>query len=258
MLLADVFITTKGRSEQFRLSLESFFKNTDPNTYRLTIVDDTGPAPHYGIDALPVGHHIDHVFIHKDNMGLGPSINQALAHIDALKKWDGVDASPFTVYLQDDILFSAHWLERLAKMFIILEKQHSLGFATGIECVEHPVKRDLGNGMLLKDWLRGTCLLGRHEYWMSMFPIPRVDPETGKERGRPHNGLGSGVDWHFMRVHQNSVCKTGRTNLVIPGLLQHMGFSSSTWLARNMPESAKDIDIIEKHNVEELRKIISG
>lgn len=73
-----------------------------------------------------------------------------------------------------------------------------------------------------------------------MYPIPRLDPETGRVRANPHLGIGSGVDWHFVRNHENSICRTGRTCLVIPGLLQHAGYKESTWLQRELPESEED------------------
>jgi hypothetical protein len=163
----------------------------------------------------------------------------ALAHIDALKKWD-VSSPPLTVYVQDDVQYSRGWLEKLSQKFLQLERPLNLGFASGVECIEHPAKKDLGNGMILKDWIRATCMMARHEYWMSMWPIPRIDPETGRERGRPHDGMGSSVDWWFIRNHPNSVCRTGRTNLVMPGLLVHIGYRESTWLKRDLPESESD------------------
>ena len=91
-------------------------------------------------------------------------------------------------------------------------------------------------------------MFARRSYWMSMFPIPRFDPETGQVRAKPNDGLGSGVDWHVIRNHQNSICKTGRTCLVLPGLLQHMGFNKSTWLNRELPESELDKAIIRNNN----------
>jgi len=194
-------------------------------------------------------HLWDHLLSHAENQGLGPSINQALSHISALKQWDArpgegapcpVDAPPLTVYVQDDVQYSAGWLEKLSTKYIQLYHPLKLGFASGVECIEHPVKKDLGNGMVLKDWIRATCMMAYHSYWMSMWPIPKIDPETGRERGRPHDGLGSSVDWWFIRNHQNSVCKSGRTNLVIPGLLQHIGYKESTWLKRELPESESD------------------
>jgi hypothetical protein len=188
---------------------------------------------------------VDYTITNRENMGLGPSINMALSHIDSLKKWDNTQV-PFTAYVQDDVLYSPGWLERLSKMFLLFESPHKLAFASGVECIEHPVKKQLGGGMMLKDWIRATCMFARHEYWMSMWPISRIDPETGRERGRPHNGLGSSVDWWFIRNHPNSVCRTGRTNLVIPGLLKHLGYKESTWLPRELPESEADKKSIEE------------
>ena len=167
----------------------------------------------------------------------------ALAHIDSLKRWDG-DSDSLTVYVQDDVLYSDGWLSRLAGPYCKFYGTLGLGFASGVECVEHPVRRALGAGIVLKDWIRATCMMAMHSYWMSMWPISRIDPETGRERGRPNDGLGSSVDWWFIRNHPNSVCKTGRTNLVIPGLLKHAGYDRSTWLSRELPESQADMEAI--------------
>lgn len=258
--MIDIFITTKGRQNQFVKSLSSLNENTDRNLYRLTVVDDGGE--HESEATLDAYHNhrsrlpdVDHWIRHHQNMGLGPSINQALALIDSLKRWEGSHEDGLTLYLQDDIGYSKGWLEQLVKMFFVFEQQHKLGFASGIECVEHPVKKILSGRIILKDWIRATCMLARHSYWMSMWPISRIDPETGRERGKPNDGLGSSVDWWFIRNHQNSVCRTGRTNLVIPGLLQHIGYKTSTWLARELPESEEDKKKITGHHLLELTRI---
>lgn len=245
-MIADVFITTFRRAELLDRSLRSFRECTDRKNFRLTVVQDDLDMQ----TAQVLSRHldtVDHLLVHCTNNGLGPSINQALAYVDTLKRWDGHLAPPLTVYLQDDVLYSAGWLERLSKMFFLLEKQYNLAFASGIESVEHPMRKDIGNGMILKDWIRATCMMARHEYWMSMWPISRIDPETGRERGRPNNGLGSSVDWWFVRNHDNSVCKSGRTNLIIPGLLQHAGYDKSTWLKRELPESEYDKTLIKEN-----------
>lgn len=249
-LIADIFITTKGRPELFHRSISSLLENTPREQFRLTLIDDTGPdkvswsVPRTG-SFLPSS--FDHIITHNENMGLGPSINQALAHIDALKKWDGQKAPPLTVYTQDDVIYEKDWLMKLAGRYLQLRDPLKLGFASGAECPEHPTRQVLGNGMILKDWVRATNLMATHEYWMSMWPISRIDPETGRERGRPHDGLGSSVDWWFIRNHENSVCRTGRTNLVIPGLVKHIGFDKSTWLDRELPESESDRKGISEH-----------
>jgi hypothetical protein len=196
---------------------------------------------------------IDHRIVHTENLGLGPSINEALVHIDALKRWDS-SPSPLTVYVQDDVLFNQYWLEVLSERFFQLERPLNLGFASGHQAVEHEndtraEKKDLGNirgyPQYTNKYIRATCMMARHDYWMSMWPIPRIDPETGQERGKPHAGMGSGVDWHFVRVHPKSVCRTGKTNLIIPGLVRHAGYKDSTWLKRELPESANDLRVIK-------------
>lgn len=251
-MLADIFITSKDRPDLLRETLRSLRENTDRSDYRLTVVQD-------GWNSSCESHIwstdiVDHALIQRENMGLGPSINQALAHIQSLNQWfehpthgDPARVAPFVCYVQDDILFSPGWLRRMTKFFTLFERQHRLGFASGIECVEHATRQDLGNGMILKDWIRAANIFGRREYWMSMFPIPRLDPETGRVRARPNDGMGSGVDWWFIRNAENSVCRTGRTNLVFPGMLVHAGYDRSTWLARELPESQVDKDSVRRH-----------
>lgn len=243
-LIADVFITTKGRDNLLRRSLKSFMENTEHGTYRLTIVDDTGGERRA---QRPYFYEADHTIIHRENMGLGPSINQALAHIDSLNRWyedpqagDYSKVAAFICYCQDDVIYTKNWLPTLATRFLALEHQFKLAFASGIESIEHPVEKDLGNGMLIKKWIRATNMFARRSTWMSMFPIPSFDPETGRVRAKPNDGIGSGVDWWFIRNHEKSVVKSGRNCLVMPGLLQHAGYAESTWLKRELPESESD------------------
>lgn len=248
-MLIDIFITYKDRDKLFERSLQSFIENTPKNLYRLTVVCDGHGEP----DWLQEFWQVDYILKNKENMGLGPSINHAISHIDNLNKWyetspleeDKKKVSDFICYCQDDLLYSEGWLEKLTKMFLLFEQPKKLGFASGIECVEHEVKEKVGD-IVFKDWIRAAQIYGKREYWMSMFPIPAYDPETGRKRAKPNNGMGSGVDWHFIRNHPNSVCKAGKTCLVIPGLCKHMGFKNSTWLDRNLPESEEDKKEIEK------------
>ena len=251
-LIADIFVTMRGDREWMtHYSLESLIANTPREQYRLTLVMDGPSKSELDLNGVARGlpKKIDHVLISGVRLGLGPSINRALAHIDTLKRWDGVDAPPLTIYCQDDLFYSEGWFEKITRSFLQMNVPLKLGFATGATCPEHPVRRELGNGMVLKDWIRATNLVAFHSYWMSMWPISKVDPETGRERGMPHNGLGSSVDWWFIRNHENSVCRTGRTNLVLPGLVLHNGYDCSTWLGRPLPETEEDL-----HRIHELRK----
>lgn len=243
-MISDLLITfapqNEKRLELFRRSLSSLKENTSKTNVRVTVVVDGRSG---GMPASIFDNWVDHVILKKENEGLGPALNQGLAYIDSLRKWDD-DPPLLTTYVQDDVIYTPGWLERLSAKFMALEKIFNLGFATGVECVEHPVKKVISHDVVLKDWIRATCMMARHEYWMSMLPISKIDPETGRLRGKPNNGLGSSVDWWFIRNHENSVCRTGRTNLVMPGLLAHDGFDSSTWLKSDLPESRKDLENI--------------
>ncbi len=250
-------MTTKpGREEITRDSLESLIENTSME-YRLTVyVDGVG----HGMSFDRVA---DHVIYSKETEGLGPAINRCLAHIDATNRYFQASGDPradsvahdraaiasvsqFVCYCQDDLAYSEGWLERLVRTFALYEDQYRLGFASGLECVEHATTKVLGGGMLLKRWIRAAQMFGRRSYWMSMWPIPRFDPETGRVRARPNDGVGSGVDWHLIRNHPNSVDRTGRQCLVIPGLVRHIGFQSSTWLDRELPESVSDREAMKR------------
>lgn len=244
MSVVDVFITTTpGRSEITNRSLKSLADNWDPSI-RLTIYADGG-ADHLG----DWKGYADAVIESSSREGLPMAINRCLSHIQATNEYyltprasDGGRASDFVCMVQDDIEYTPGWLARLRSMFLFYERRaEGLGFASGVECVEHPVREQLPAGMLLKDYIRAANMFGRRDYWMSMYPIPRFDPETGRVRAFPGDGVGSGVDWHFIRNHENSVVRTGRTCLVIPGLLRHIGYRDSTWLERDLPESTADI-----------------
>lgn len=255
-LIADVFITTKNRPELLDKTLNELFECTDKNLFRLTIVQD-GHDEDTSHVISSYEEDIDFSLKSYENQGLGPSINMTLAHIETLNNWynhpthgDQTKVSSFICYIQDDILVSPDWLPKMVKFFTLFEHQHKLGFASGVECVEHQEGlKDLGNGMQLKKYIRAASMFGRREYWMSMFPIPRLDPETGRVRAKPNDGMGSGADWHFVRNHPNSVEKTGKNCLVFPSMMTHVGYNNSTWLKRELPESDQDKRIIsEKMN----------
>lgn len=256
-LIADVFVTIKPTPERLALSarsIQSLRECTERSQYRLTICLD-GNIP-MGMSSFEQGKavhefvcfedHADYTLQSHKNEGLGPTINRAVSHIKSINDWhsgaggDPEKVAPLIVMCQDDLLYSQGWLPRLASLFMAHRDRHHLGFASGLECVEHPVKADIGNGLVLKDWIRAAQMMGERKYWESLMPIPAFDPETNRPRARPHDGMGSGVDWWLIRNHQNSVCRTGRTCLVAPGLVTHLGYDKSTWLKRELPESDAD------------------
>jgi hypothetical protein len=258
-LITDIFVTVKDRYDLATRSIRSLLDNTDKTQYRLTVTVD-GNWKHseddYGLPSklsdmhqlrFLLERHADYIIQSRENEGLGPTINRAVAHVKSINDWyshpthgDQSKVAPLITMCQDDLLYSKDWLGILASRFFAYEKIKNLGFASGVECVEHPVREILGKNLVTKDWIRASQMMARREYWASLMPIPRFDPETGRVRAKPNDGMGSGVDWWLIRNHENSVCKSGRTNLVVPGLVVHAGYDKSTWLERELPESDAD------------------
>jgi hypothetical protein len=247
----DIFVTTKpGREVLTVRSLASLLSSLK-SPYRLTTYVD-------GRDHGAIGYITDvshHVIQSKDNEGLGPAINRCLAHIESTNRWFSDEKAPdlskvshFVAMCQDDLEYEVGWLERLVQMYSVFERTHRLGFATGHANVEHiqTTTFSVNEQVRFQRWIRAANMVARREYWMSMAPIPRFDPETGRTRAKPNDGIGSGVDWWFCRNHPNSVDRSSRTCLVMPGLVRHIGYQESTWLDRELPETPEDISMMEK------------
>jgi len=233
----DLFITTFGRKELFERSLNSLLENTDRKLFNLTVVVDGGTVKESSSKSF---EYADTVLWNKNNLGLGPSINLALAHISASNNYFDNNKNEYICMVQDDVIYSPGWLEKLIRVHRAYSTVKKIGFVSGHDAPEHPRRGEIKFGqdvLYLKDWIRATNMLAEREYFLSMFPIPRIDPETGRERGKPNNGMGSSCDWWLIRNHSNSVCKSGRTNIVYPGLIKHIGFDRSTWLDRPLPEN---------------------
>lgn len=234
--MIDLFITTFGRKDVFRQSLDSLLTCTSRDLFRLTVVIDGGKVKEYETTIFDCA---DTVLWHKENLGLGPSINSALGHISMLNGYFDDNQKNFICMVQDDVEYTPGWLEKLIKVYGLFSRKHNLGFVSGHNAPEHATSGEIMFGkdrLLLKPWIRATNMFAEKEYFLSMYPIPRIDPETGRQRGKPNNGMGSSCDWWFIRNHSNSVCKSGRINLVYPGLIKHIGFNKSTWINRPLPE----------------------
>ena len=236
--MIDLFITTFGRKEVFKQSLSSLLENTDRDLYRLTIVVDGGSVQEY---EKSIFDYADSVLWSKENLGLGPSINTALSSISTTNNYFDNSQKNFICMCQDDVTYQKGWLTKLVKIYNLYSRNNKIGFVSGHNAPEHKTIKEVRFGkdkLLFKPWIRATNMFTTREYFLSMFPIPRMDPETGRERARPHGGMGSGVDWWFIRNAENSVCRSDRVNIVYPGLIKHIGYNKSTWLDRDLPEDA--------------------
>src|SRR3990167_3935792 len=166
-MLVDIFLTTCGRTKLFSESFLSFLDSTPRNLYRLTVVVDGGIEKGTNYTLFDKA---DYVLWSSKNIGLGPSINRALSHISSLNTYFDNQKSDFICMCQDDIIYQKGWLEKLLKVYTLFSKRMKLGFVSGHECVEHPTKDQIkfGNATLLvKDWIRATCMLTTTEYFLS-------------------------------------------------------------------------------------------
>jgi glycosyltransferase involved in cell wall biosynthesis len=232
-MFVDVFVTTHKREEMFERSIRSLLESTNRELFRLTVVVD-------GNEQLGDWQkEVDYILWNKTNIGIAPSVTHALYHINNLNEYFDDKQSSFVCYCQDDVIYQKGWLEKLIKIYTIFSRKYAIGFLSGHNAPEHETKEKIKFGkdeLLLKPWIRATNMFAKREYFMSMLPVPRIDPETRRERGRPNDGLGSGIDWWFIRNHPNSVCRSGKINIVCPGLIKHIGYNKSTWLDRELPE----------------------
>jgi glycosyltransferase involved in cell wall biosynthesis len=235
--MIDIFITTYKREEVFKQSLKSLLESTNRDLFRLTVVVDGGGSDFSARDY--VFQNADYVLWNHKNIGVGPSVNNVLSHIGSLNDYFDNSQKNFICYCQDDVVYEKGWLEKLIKIYSLFSRKYDIGFVSGHNAPEHATKEKIKFGkdeLLLKPWIRATNMFAEREYFLSMLPIARIDPETRRERAKPNDGIGSGIDWWFIRNHPNSVCKSGKINLVYPGLIKHIGYNKSTWHENELPE----------------------
>lgn len=247
MLVDVIATTTLTRPDLLRRTLASLLERTDHTQMRLTSVVD-GPVPP-GAEALSAELRAssDLCISSRRNAGLAPALNLALAAVAV--QWQPAD---FVLLLQDDVLVLPNWLDKLTQAFLRHEVHDRVGLATGLACPElaaatlgHSLSV-LDDGCTLMPYCRAAMMFGRRRTFFDVMPIPPVDGETGQPRGRPHDGLGSGVDWHILRQHLNCLRRKGLSCLVVPDVALHLGYRDSTWLGRDLEEMPEDRAAIEK------------
>jgi GT2 family glycosyltransferase len=142
--MIDIFVTTTThRPEMTNKSLSSLFENTDKSLYRLTVVvdgvQDQKDIPSKCFDA-------DYLLVNKQNIGLGPSVNHALAHIVTLNNYFDNKKSRFVNYVQDDVEYTKGWLEKLVKVYDLFSRTQKLGFVSGHNAPEHDTTGEIKFG----------------------------------------------------------------------------------------------------------------
>lgn len=239
----EIILTTTKRPNFLVQTLKSLQTNTNKDLYNLTIINDGCKLTNAVIQPfLNQENFIDDYIYSKENMGLAPSFSKAWGVIKERLDYTGDwKENPFICYIQDDLEFKKNWLTICINNYKYFKSEFNLGFVTGHNAPEHKIISHFIPGpegeILFKPWIRATHMMAPFDYWDDMIPISHIDPETNQERAKPNNGVGSGFDWWFLRNSENSVCKTGKVNLVIPGLVKHIGNKNSTWFKGVLPEN---------------------
>lgn len=184
--------------------------------------------------------------LNRTNIGLAPSMNiglDAINHYVRFQVAEGhITEDVWVSYIQDDVEFiEKDWDEICINQYKLTNStipRTNIGFITGHVAPEHENSTPkLGvppKGCMLRNHIRATHMMTTIEEWMRHFPIS-VYGESGAVRGHPGQGRGSDVDWWLLRG-ANGTLTRNMTNLVVPNLLKHSGYGSSTWQPGFLPE----------------------
>ena len=224
--LTDILITTYNRPFLLKQTLASLFIHTDPTKtpFRVYVsVDEDFDSESPTVKVLR-DFPVNQIVYGRTEAGLCDSLNRLIALTKRIKP-----KPDFICYLQDDVWLNPRWLETQIRVLKDLSKA-PIGFVTGFDAPEHP---PLGCWYVTRTvWkkriTRATQLLAKTELWYELTPIPKLNP-NGSKRGRPHNGIGSRVDWWLMVDAPNSTWNRKLFVGVVPGLVEHLGEEMSTW-----------------------------
>jgi len=223
-------ISTFNRKDTLKRSLESLFNSFDKIKPEIYIQDDGSDDGTW--DYINHTQGINAAVSNK-NKGLRTTLNELL-------KWAYQESPDYICYCQDDIEYEKGWLDKCVEMWTKMDSLRrdeviptKIGFITGHDAPEHPVKADCKK-FLLKNTCRATHLFTSTERWKEFGEIPDLTPGVPA----PKPGHGSLVDWWLMGHSEgtfpesdNSLKKKGEKVLCIPGLIKHIATepNKSTW-----------------------------
>lgn len=244
--MIDILVTTYNRVELLKKTLNSLDENTRGILYRLFIADDSSSdgTPEYL--ASIKNKHLMKVVLSKHRFGVVYQFN-SLWWLS--RYYDSFHESyPYMCYLQDDLeIIEKDWLLKLLSAYEDLKERYQIGFFSGYDCVEHPVRKIVshdGVDVLLKDSQGAPNLIGKKSFWESIGMPPQNNPD-GSRRGFPDKGRGSQIDLWLTGCMSRSIfvprvasltCSylQKKTVMVIP-MMKHLGQSleESTWRSKN-------------------------
>jgi hypothetical protein len=224
--------------------MESFFNNTDQGRVRTYLIVDGG-------EDLSGAFPFDYVLRNKESLGISLCINSGIALVKAKDRYYVKQSrnqrasapSEIISYHQDDLLYSAGWLDKCLAAFT---RYPQVCFVSGWknDHRDHPTSGQDGEFMF-KPTLSGVHLMARKSYWYSVEPMTMMyewnggtlpwEPHRGgpekafDERGNPGpNGKCSRADWYLMIDNPRSPVHSGRFNVALD-VVTHIGEGISTW-----------------------------
>lgn len=236
-----VLITSYNRLGLLNRCIESI-KETEPAS-PIFVVDDGSDqdTKDYLNDA-----DLEMVISSKRNNGISPSVEIGIMAIDAWWRFKSAeenlgDSRLIVSYVQDDVIFTKKgWVQFCVDKYGEVDKKYSdvsIGFITGHEAPEHAgserIKCEVP-GCKFRDHIRATHMMNELHRWKMHFPVTTTG-ESGVLRGHPGNGRGSDFDWWVLRG-KKGIYGDVFTNLVIPGILEHIGYNQSTWQPNELEE----------------------
>lgn len=218
-----ILITTYNRLNLLKRTLKSLHKSlkNDKNDLTIFVVDDGSTD---GTEKYLSGKKINNLYITK-NGGLRNALNHGLNFCFNVTKPEYIS------YVQDDVEFKEGWLQECIDRWEYF-KHEKIGFITGHNAPEHPIKTQFTNGDILRWTCRATHMFASTKRWKEFGEIPDLTPGVAA----PKPGQGSLVDWWLVGhpegkypESKNSLKKKGEYVLCLPGRIKHMGERESTW-----------------------------
>lgn len=226
----DIYITSYRRSDLLAKCLDALFVaiHHSPFNHRVIVLSDHSDEG--TIEVLrPLLGKI-HFVTTPEQLGLPFTFNLLLDYSKNLISRSG-EKPKFICYLQDDAVIAyPHVFFKTIDQLSNAVSPAELGFLSGFYTPIHPGFEKIkvkGVTIVKSDSVDGKNLIGKPELFESIGPISKRI--KGMRRGNPGPLIGSGFDLWQWRDSPNSTTRQNRINLIIPGLVRHIGDDGSTW-----------------------------
>ncbi len=241
--MIDVLITTYNRVSFLRQTVETFMQKNSELPYRLFIIDDCSED---GTDQYLLGlkkKGIADIFLSRERRGVVFGFDLLWSLSDLFGFF--FSENDYVCYLQDDLVsVENNWMLKIIGVYERLREKYKIGFFSGFDAPEHPVKEVFGwdgHLVLIKKSTSATNLIAEKSFLQTIGYLPRLNRD-GSRRGFPDKGVGSHIDvdligcyskskFHPTHSAPNCSYRQGKDVMVIPGCLQHLGQppKESTW-----------------------------